>query len=201
MSDTETRWPLQLVRPLAEELRLLLEPACKRIQIAGSIRRLRPDIGDIEIVCIPKIETVEVPREGELFQERREESYHLLWRALDGFLEGATRTGYILKGEKYRAFRWPVRGEEGEDIGHVRVDVFTTTPEGWGWIYLVRTGSREFSKSVAGALKARSLRAEAGRIYHVVNDEIHGPPIGTPEEEDVFHLIGRAYVAPAARSR
>jgi DNA polymerase/3'-5' exonuclease PolX len=188
------------MKPLAEELGLLLGAACRRIEVGGSVRRLRPEVGDIELVCIPKVESVSIPREGDLFGGEDGASFNLLWKALDGFLEGDALRGYLTKGEKSRAFNWPVRGDDSEVLGHVRVDVYTTTPEGWGWIYLVRTGSADFSRSVAGALKARGFRAEAGRIYHVVNDEIHGPPIGTPEEEDVFRLIGRDYVAPAARS-
>jgi DNA polymerase/3'-5' exonuclease PolX len=200
MSDSPVRWPLRRIKPLAEELRFLLEPACHRIEVGGSARRLRPEIGDIELVCIPKIEMVDVQIQGDLFTERGQQRYHLLWRALDGLLEAPGRKGYLLKGEKARAFWWPVRGDEGEELGHVRIDVYTASPQGWGWIFLARTGSGEFSKSVAGALKARGFRAEGGQIYHVVDDKIHGPAIGTPEEEDVFRLIGRAFVAPAGRS-
>lgn len=32
----------------------LLKPYCQRIEIAGSIRREKPEVKDIEIVCIPK---------------------------------------------------------------------------------------------------------------------------------------------------
>ena len=34
-----------------------LAPVCERIEIAGSIRRKKPTIGDVEIVCIPKLVT------------------------------------------------------------------------------------------------------------------------------------------------
>ncbi|MBU2597552.1 MAG: hypothetical protein KJ757_08345 [Planctomycetes bacterium] len=45
---------LQKAKAIAEELKSLLEPACERITIAGSIRRQKPDVGDIELLCIPK---------------------------------------------------------------------------------------------------------------------------------------------------
>ena len=39
---------------LAEAALSALTPSCERISIAGSIRRRKPEVGDIEIVCIPK---------------------------------------------------------------------------------------------------------------------------------------------------
>ncbi|MDP2873417.1 MAG: hypothetical protein Q8P31_12890, partial [Bacillota bacterium] len=45
---------LQKARVIAEELKMLLEPGCARIEIAGSIRRRKPDPGDIELLFIPK---------------------------------------------------------------------------------------------------------------------------------------------------
>jgi len=38
----------------ANYLKQELEPYCDRIEVAGSIRRQNPEVGDIEIVCIPK---------------------------------------------------------------------------------------------------------------------------------------------------
>ena len=39
---------------IAEKTKALLAPHCERIEIAGSIRRLKPFVKDIEIVAIPK---------------------------------------------------------------------------------------------------------------------------------------------------
>ena len=39
---------------IAENCVAILKPLCERIEIAGSIRRRRPIVGDIEIVCIPR---------------------------------------------------------------------------------------------------------------------------------------------------
>ena len=44
---------LEKARAIAEELKALLEPACERIMIAGSIRRQKPMVNDIELLCIP----------------------------------------------------------------------------------------------------------------------------------------------------
>lgn len=39
---------------IAERVKAELEPHCERIEIAGSIRRKKPEVKDIEIVAIPK---------------------------------------------------------------------------------------------------------------------------------------------------
>lgn len=49
------RMPLAQALDLAVELQDLLAPACERIQIAGSIRRLRETVGDLELVAIPRM--------------------------------------------------------------------------------------------------------------------------------------------------
>ena len=45
---------LQKAKAIAEELKALLEPVCQRVEIAGSIRRQKPEVGDIELLVIPK---------------------------------------------------------------------------------------------------------------------------------------------------
>lgn len=39
---------------IAEKIKAQLAPHCDRIEIAGSIRRKKPEVKDIEIVVIPK---------------------------------------------------------------------------------------------------------------------------------------------------
>lgn len=45
---------LSRAKVLAEEVRQVLAPYCEQIEIAGSIRREKAEVGDIEIICIPK---------------------------------------------------------------------------------------------------------------------------------------------------
>src|SRR5262245_52210103 len=52
--STATRMPLTEAVPIAENVYRILAPSCDRITIAGSIRRQRPTIGDVEILCIPR---------------------------------------------------------------------------------------------------------------------------------------------------
>jgi DNA polymerase/3'-5' exonuclease PolX len=54
MSLATTRRPLAEATALATELVDLLRVFCARIEIAGSVRRRRPDIGDLELVVVPQ---------------------------------------------------------------------------------------------------------------------------------------------------
>ena len=71
----ETRWPLRQAAALARSLVTFLEPYCDRIEVAGSVRRQKADVGDIELVLVPKLEQRPVPgreREAEKSAPRRE---------------------------------------------------------------------------------------------------------------------------------
>ena len=50
---------LTRAREIAERVLALLRPFCVRAEIAGSIRRGKPEVGDIEIVVMPKDEWFE----------------------------------------------------------------------------------------------------------------------------------------------
>jgi DNA polymerase/3'-5' exonuclease PolX len=39
---------------LAKTVLEVLAPFCERVEVAGSIRRLRPEVNDIDIVAIPQ---------------------------------------------------------------------------------------------------------------------------------------------------
>ena len=54
MSSGEKQ-PRAVVLPITERLVSILAPFCERIEIAGSLRRLKPEVGDIELVVIPKL--------------------------------------------------------------------------------------------------------------------------------------------------
>lgn len=54
---TKTRWPHAEALEIAEEIKEALAHHCERIEIAGSIRRKKPEVGDIELLFVPKTGT------------------------------------------------------------------------------------------------------------------------------------------------
>ena len=45
---------LERARAIAEQVKALLEPACEKVAIAGSLRRRRPVVNDIDLVLVPR---------------------------------------------------------------------------------------------------------------------------------------------------
>jgi DNA polymerase/3'-5' exonuclease PolX len=46
---------LSKAQAIAEKVKAQLSPFCERVEIAGSIRREKPEVKDIELVCIPRL--------------------------------------------------------------------------------------------------------------------------------------------------
>ena len=55
------RCPAAIARNVADQLVAELTPRCERIETAGSLRRGKADVGDIEILFVPRIGQVRVP--------------------------------------------------------------------------------------------------------------------------------------------
>jgi DNA polymerase/3'-5' exonuclease PolX len=78
----------------------------------------------------------------------------------------------------------------------VKIDFFICTPETWGCVYFIRTGSASFVYNVMRRLKANGPWFREGRLWQDL-------PLETPEEEHVFRVldlaIGLAWVEPRDR--
>jgi len=96
---------------MANRLVALLEPYCERIAVAGSIRRKRPEVKDIDLVIIPNSLSglgITLLRYGEILTKRRLDS-------------------------KTRIIKYRFRG--------VLVEIYMANPQTWPMLLLVRTGS------------------------------------------------------------
>ena len=106
---------------IAIKTKELLAPYCERIEIAGSIRRKKAEVKDIELVAIPK------PYDVGLFENGIATVVNQ-WKKIKGELPC-----------KYTQRLLP----DG-----ITLDLFFADKENWGLIYALRTGSAEFSHKV-----------------------------------------------------
>lgn len=185
------RIPLAEAEALAVELVALLRPACERVEIAGSIRRRKADVGDVEIVAAPRFAaardlfggTAGVVNCLDDLVSHLEAAGTLTRRVSD---KGATAWGSRLKRALYKGFP---------------VDLFAAfEPATFGVIHVIRTGSAEFSHRLVtprrlGGMLPDWAQVKDGAIWHR-----DGTKMPTPEEEDVFALLGIPVVPPEARS-
>ena len=178
---------LQQAQQIAETLKADLSTFCERIEIGGSIRRKKPDPGDIELVCIPKFIQLGLPQvtfTNDHIQVMRNRLFDYL---------AVNYEGRIVKiGEKYAQI------QIGDEDDVIKVDIFTATESTWGYIFMLRTGSAEFSKWVVTELKRRGFTPKKGAIWDATpnGDDL----IGTLEETDVFKLLQIDYIDPERRT-
>lgn len=162
---------------VAQALEIALSPACERTLIAGSLRRKKPTIGDIELVVQPKVESV-LDMFGAPASERS-----LLDEALAGLGAQFTKSG-----AKYKQFVW-------DDCP---IDLFIATRDTWGCIATIRTGSADFTHWLVsprrhGGACPSHLRFSEGRIWE------GGKALETTEEADVFSALGQRWIEPSDR--
>jgi DNA polymerase/3'-5' exonuclease PolX len=176
MSKGDKR-PFATILPIAQRIVEGLAPHSQRIEIAGSLRRERPLIGDIEIVAVPQFGV-------DLFgQPDPKQNY------LRAFLQ--EKGVEIVKGDKQ-----PESKYIQFVYGAHKVDLFMPTPETWGSIFLIRTGSHEFNMWLMTVRSGQvGVRFEDGRLLRRFNNEV----IPTPEESDVFEQLQMAFVPPNMR--
>lgn len=158
---------------IANKLKALLEPYCERIEIAGSIRREKEIVKDVELVLIPK-------NANKLFNVL---GLHLLKTI------GEIR--YLKNGDKYKQFFY---------LG-IKIDLFVACADNWGWIYFLRTGSEEFGKQFLWKYKKKYNISNDDKASDdgFLRDE-NGVKVITLEEIDIFKLINLPYVEPNKRS-
>jgi DNA polymerase/3'-5' exonuclease PolX len=170
------RTPLLHARRTAEEVLDALAPWVDRAEIAGSIRRERPEVKDIEVVAIPS----EV-RDG-LFGEPR-----LAVQELRSVAEGI---GPLVRGgEKYIQ----VTDVFGSGLS---LDLFLVTPPAtWGANYAIRTGPAEVSKLAVSRIKGRLWRC---KDLQVTDDRGH--PVPTATERQFFGAAQLPYLPAPERT-
>jgi DNA polymerase/3'-5' exonuclease PolX len=165
---------------IAERLVARLAPFCHRIEIAGSLRRHKPEVRDIELVAIPRMHT-------DLFGNPLDTS------ELDDVFDDKP-VEFIKRGRKYWQFK--LSGK----TGHLyTVDLFRNPdPLTFPVNYLIRTGSAEFSHKMvtdksAGGYKPDKFTVRDARVW------CNGVALFLQDEIDIFELWGMSYIEPQER--
>ena len=163
---------------IAESVVNKLSPYCDRIQVAGSIRRKKKYVSDIEIVCIPKHD--EYPTQG---------GESILLRS-SLFQQSVLNIGTIKKG-KIKTGRYIKIITDN----NIQIDLFITHADIWGMILAIRTGSANFSHNVlAKKWVALGYRSKDGILYR------NGNMIFIREEKQLFDLLNIIYISPENRT-
>jgi DNA polymerase/3'-5' exonuclease PolX len=192
MSTTGARLSLAAATRLAEQLYTELVPVCARLEVAGSVRRGAPTVGDLELVAVPQLAA-----QYDLFGEASGVQTDLLAERLTWMLAHGecaprlTSSGQQRLGPRYQALVY-----EG-----AAVDLFIVRePAQWGVILAIRTGPAAFSHRLVtprreGGWLPDHLQVQGGALRSRTSGEV----LPTPEERDFFAALGRPYLAPEVR--
>src|SRR3990170_321583 len=191
---------LQQARALADALAEALRPGCERISVAGSVRRGKFEVHDLEIVAIPRSEFVST---GNLFGEMSELEIDHFEPTLRDVLDGGRwMFDHLLKrnGPRYKRLRETRTG--------MCCDVFLATPAGWGGALAIRTGPAEFSQALVTLALRQGKHVAGGYLIHSHSKLGAGCPKGsncpliipTPEETDFLAALGLPWCEPRDRT-
>lgn len=183
------RIKLETAQKIAAELMDILSPHCERIEVAGSVRRKKPDVKDIELVIIPK---VEVEFSG-LFNDEEN-----LFYPIDRFIQADDRFDYRLNKNGHRMY-----GDKNKLLIYhpapgvnIPVDIFAASKENFMMVKFVRTGGAENNLQVAR--KANSLGMNL-RIYESFFEDKRGYKYIMNSEEQIYKFLDLPYLQPEER--
>lgn len=167
--STGNRIPLAQAQEIAVGVMLQLEPHCEVISIAGSIRRDRPTIGDIEIVCVPKP-----------------------YDATPLFASGLATV--VNRWPKVRG-ELPCRYTQRMLPEGIPLDLFMVDPDGYGLQRAIRTGSANWSHQVLAKAWVRAGYHSEGGLLR----DHKGRVVPCRSEGELFDRIGLEWVHPRDR--
>lgn len=195
--DEITGYPLPVAQEIADNLVKILSPHCDIINIAGSVRRKKDFVKDIEIVCLPK-RVVSTDLFGEEINSGVDPQ----------FRKEVMSLGEIIKGNpdgRYMQIRLPQE---------IKLDLFMPAPDDYSRQFAMRTGSADYSGSViaggwvklgwvgaedAGLRRIEDCQKSPDGKWRVINKNGERPPVWKSEEE-FFEWLNVEWIEPEYRS-
>lgn len=187
----KTKYPRDAAMRVADELLAVLSPLCEpnRCVIAGSLRRGKAEVGDVEILYVSKVGAVRPP--GSLFDETG--------ILVDAALEKMLGVTLVKRASDAGTFAWGSKNKLARHIAsEIPVDLFSTTEENWYNSLVCRTGGAETNKRLAteAQRRGRQWNVYGPGVTIVATDEV----IPATSERHVFEQVGVPYLEPSDRT-
>lgn len=189
--SADAKIPFERGLDVARELLTLLAGTFVRASVAGSLRRGKPEVGDIELVLAPAFDGT-----LNLFEQRCE---HLL---ASHFEKRLNRNKQVMA--------WGKPGEwsryKAVTYHGLPVDLFVVLPDRrWGPTLLIRTGPGSANEVLVTTVGLKNRLGDVGVLPKGMKFDQgmvwrDGVALDTPEEEDVFAACALPWMPPGARS-
>jgi DNA polymerase (family 10) len=164
------RIPREHALTIAAHVALELAPLSQRFAYAGSLRRGNDDVGDIDILIVPKDDSVFDWLERFLWDERG------VPRPYNVLVSGPRKVMLALEG--------------GE-----RVDIIATRHSEWGAALQYLTGSRWHNISLRQRARDRGLKLNEHGVFRVDD----GTKLAGDSEGGIYAALGLRWVPPECR--
>jgi DNA polymerase/3'-5' exonuclease PolX len=173
---------LATAKHYANKIVTWLAPLCKRIEIAGSVRRERAVCNDVDIVCIPRMVEIK-DLMGEIIERQ-----NLAWGFLVRYVALSQGGAQFLSGGE----------REGKqailELPKCQLDLWFASPETFVTRLLCRTGSKEHNIWFADRAKDRG-----GHWDPYEGLTINGGLVQPESEIDLYEAIGVRFIRPQDR--
>jgi len=191
MQVEKKRYPWEIASQVGLALLAGLKPLCKDgyLTIAGSVRRKKSEVGDIEILYVPLVGSCKL--ETELFGT----PLNLVTTWLDDCVKKKALIQRLnLLGRKTWGERIRLAAETHTGIP---VDFFEATIHNWFNYLVCRTGPAESNMAIAKAARERGWQwaPYSPGFISLEGEQLHV----CKSEADVFEFVGLKHVPPAER--
>ena len=170
--------------PVAAQFLVELAPLCRRIEIAGSIRRGKPEVNNIDIVAIPRVVQLQdlSGRPGILEENLLETQLAHLY----------ARGWFTVHSNGPRVKRL-TRHVDGQCVP---TTIRITDEDSWWTCLLITTGSHghNISMSCRAFDRGMRLRGDGSGLF-----EADGTRVVVHGEEEIFSVLGLDYRPPPER--
>lgn len=168
---------------IANKIKSDISSCVDRVEIAGSIRRQKPEVKDVEIVCMVN--------------------------DYDRLFDSLSVHGRFIKPSVPDVIDWQFKpgAKYVRMLLHegVKLDLFVASPENWGCLYMMRTGGavgkdgNSFNGFVPGMFARWKKLSDGGKMIGCLPTRPDGSYVACPEEQDFFDLLGMNFVPPEER--
>lgn len=181
---------------LAERIQRELAEYCLKCEIAGSIRRARPEVNDIDLVILPK------PGATQLIKARCKLRCRVITDGDQNFIVALNLFDDSAQMRKIDFQLDIFFAHNGVD------DLLAPQPTNYGSILLSRTGSKDHNKKLCTIAKQRDMAwkpyiglfAGGEWVFRGQESEYEGGTlIASETEEKIFEALGLKWIPPVLR--
>lgn len=168
---------------IAHNVKSCIGPSASRVEVAGSIRRGKPEVKDVEVVAIVH-------------------DYDRMYGDL-------AHLGRFIKPSVPDVIDWQFKpgAKYVRMLLHqnIKLDLFIAHPDNWGPLYMMRTGGatgadgNPFNGFVPGMFSRWKKLSGGGKMEGCMPTTPDGIQLACPEERDFFELLEMDFVPPEER--